>query len=101
MVNVAIYALSARAISLAPKGTSIDAPTLVERALPIGMTVKPFNIIEDWIDVGNVNELARARETYDPSRRPSLHTLRGGSAARGLVALTSCDVASASYARAG
>lgn len=82
-INAAIYVLSDRARELAPSKARLDMPSLIERALPLDMSVSVFPLVESWIDVGSPVELTRARESYDPLARPELDlTCRKASAAQ-------------------
>ncbi|RWX61188.1 hypothetical protein EOA24_30975 [Mesorhizobium sp. M2A.F.Ca.ET.039.01.1.1] len=59
-INVAIYVLSPSVLEHVPAG-KIDMPSLIETLIPLGFRVGAFPLIEDWIDVGTVPELERAR----------------------------------------
>jgi len=61
MINVAIYVLSPNVLPHIPPNTAIDMPTLIESIIPLGYKVGAFPLVEDWIDVGTVPELERAR----------------------------------------
>lgn len=61
-VNSGIYALAPEAVDLVERGRPTTMPAVVERLLADGARVGAFEIDEDWIDVGQREQLARARE---------------------------------------
>jgi dTDP-glucose pyrophosphorylase len=61
-VNAGIYALSPAAVALVRPGDSITMPELVGRLLELGQPVGAFEVEDDWVDVGQREQLARARE---------------------------------------
>jgi dTDP-glucose pyrophosphorylase len=61
-VNTGIYALAPETVALVERGTPITMPALVDRVLSLGRPVGAFEIEDDWIDVGQRDQLARARE---------------------------------------
>ncbi|MEQ9125964.1 MAG: sugar phosphate nucleotidyltransferase [Alphaproteobacteria bacterium] len=71
-INAAIYVLSERARAQAPHGVRMDLPSLIEKVMPLDMRVAAFPLVETWIDVGSPVELQRARDNYEPARRPAL-----------------------------
>ena len=61
LVNAGVYVLAPDLIARVPKATYFPLPTLLEECLERGEKVGVFNIEEDWIDVGQHQELRRAR----------------------------------------
>jgi NDP-sugar pyrophosphorylase family protein len=61
-VNGGIYALEPASVALVPRGTPSTMPELIERLLGEGRPVGAFEIEDDWIDVGQREQLAQARE---------------------------------------
>ncbi|UVK48498.1 NTP transferase domain-containing protein (plasmid) [Mesorhizobium sp. AR07] len=59
-INVAIYVLSPSVLEHVPAG-KVDMPSLIETLIPLGFRVGAFPLIEDWIDVGTLPDLERAR----------------------------------------
>jgi dTDP-glucose pyrophosphorylase len=60
MVNAGIYALSPQAIARIPRDTATTMPALLDRLLADGERVVPFEITEDWIDVGQRQQFEEA-----------------------------------------
>ncbi|NJO33901.1 MAG: NTP transferase domain-containing protein [Rhodospirillales bacterium] len=78
-INVAIYVISPEVLAHVPHGKPIDMPSLIETLLPLGFRVGVFPLVEDWIDVGTMPDLERARLNFDGSkRRGSTHIENGG-----------------------
>jgi dTDP-glucose pyrophosphorylase len=65
-VSAGIYALSPQVLPLVPHGEYFDMPTLLERAVERGYSVRSHPILEYWIDVGRVDDLERARQEFEP-----------------------------------
>jgi NDP-sugar pyrophosphorylase family protein len=61
-VNGGIYAVEPSLLALVPRGVPSTMPALIEGALARGERVAAFEIHDDWIDVGQREQLARARE---------------------------------------
>ena len=61
MINSGIYVLSAKAISMVPKGASYPITDLFGECLTQGIAVGAHIVSDDWIDVGQIDELRRAR----------------------------------------
>ena len=61
-VNGGIYALDPMAIELVPRGEPSTMPALIDRLLADERPVGAFEIEDDWIDVGQRDQLDRARE---------------------------------------
>jgi dTDP-glucose pyrophosphorylase len=60
-VNSGIYALSPDAVARVKRGVALSMPQLIEGLLDDGRPVGAFEIEDDWIDVGQREQLARAR----------------------------------------
>ena len=61
-VNSGIYALEPSAIELVPRGEASTMPGLIERLMVDDQPIGAFEIEDDWIDVGQRDQLDRARE---------------------------------------
>jgi dTDP-glucose pyrophosphorylase len=61
-VNGGIYALEPELLARVPRGAPSTMPALIEGALGRSERVGAFEIQDDWIDVGQREQLARARE---------------------------------------
>jgi dTDP-glucose pyrophosphorylase len=61
-VNSGIYALSPAAVALVDGATRTTMPDLIERILERDEPVGAFEIEDDWIDVGQREQLEQARE---------------------------------------
>jgi dTDP-glucose pyrophosphorylase len=61
-VNTGIYALAPSVVGLVARGTRTSMPELIERVLASGQTVGAFEVEDDWVDVGQREQLTRARE---------------------------------------
>jgi dTDP-glucose pyrophosphorylase len=61
-VNAGIYALQPDLVRRVPAGSASTMPALIDGALARGEPVGAFEIEDDWIDVGQREQLARARE---------------------------------------
>ena len=60
-VNTGMYALAPALVARVPPNERIDMPQLVSAALERGEAVGAFEIEDDWIDVGQRDQLERAR----------------------------------------
>jgi dTDP-glucose pyrophosphorylase len=61
-VNTGIYALEPAILELVERGRPMAMPDLIEAVLERGDPVGAFEVEDDWIDVGQRDQLARARE---------------------------------------
>jgi dTDP-glucose pyrophosphorylase len=61
-VNTGIYALAPHVVSLVAAGEAITMPELIGRVLGRGEPVGAFEVEDDWVDVGQRDQLVRARE---------------------------------------
>ncbi len=60
-INAGIYALDPSVIARIPKGHEVGLPSVLEDCIERGETVRGYEIDEDWIDVGQHEQLRRAR----------------------------------------
>lgn len=63
IINAGLYCLSPKVIDLLEVNTYCDMPTLFMRALDNGMSAKVYPLHESWIDVGNPDDLEKARNS--------------------------------------
>jgi dTDP-glucose pyrophosphorylase len=61
-VNAGIYALEPWVVGLVERGTAVSMPEVIDRVLARGEPVGAFEVEDDWVDVGQRDQLARARE---------------------------------------
>lgn len=61
-VNTGIYALAPHVVAMVPHGEEITMPELIGRVLASGEAVGAFEVQDDWVDVGQRDQLVRARE---------------------------------------
>lgn len=61
-VNTGIYALEPSVVALVEPGTRTSMPDVIERVLAAGDPVGAFEVEDDWVDVGQRDQLMRARE---------------------------------------
>jgi dTDP-glucose pyrophosphorylase len=61
-VSTGIYALEPRAVALVPRDRPSTMPELIERLLAAGERVGGFEVEDDWVDVGQREQLVRVRE---------------------------------------
>jgi dTDP-glucose pyrophosphorylase len=59
--NAGIYVLEPRVVARVPSDVQFPLPALIEQCLADGEPVGAFPVGRDWIDVGRVQELRRAR----------------------------------------
>ena len=64
LVNAGIYVLDPEAISLIPKDERFDIPQLIDEILAIKKEISVFPIREYWIDIGQKDDLARAKGDF-------------------------------------
>ncbi|MFM2151897.1 MAG: hypothetical protein RL199_332, partial [Pseudomonadota bacterium] len=60
-VNAGIYVLSPQVVGRVPPATFLGVPDLVDDCLRRGEAVRGYEIIDDWIDVGQRDQLEAAR----------------------------------------
>lgn len=68
MCNAGIYVLSPQALDLIAPGTACNMTDIITRAITAGKTVSVFPIHEYWTDIGNPNDLERARRQFNEAR---------------------------------
>lgn len=69
LVSAGIYVLAPRALHTLETDEYCDMPTLLARLMDDGQKVGAFEIHEEWIDVGRPEDLERARQAWERSRR--------------------------------
>jgi dTDP-glucose pyrophosphorylase len=62
LVNTGIYIMNPSLLGRIPKGVEYHMPHLLEDSLRRSETVRAFEIVDDWIDVGQRDQLRQARE---------------------------------------
>lgn len=60
-VNTGVYVLSPELTQSVQKGTKIDMPTLLEKAIAAGQNVTMFPVHEYWLDIGRMDDFERAQ----------------------------------------
>jgi len=63
-VNAGIYALEPEILDLIPGDTFIDMPSVFEKLVSKKMETAAFPIREYWLDIGQLEDLERARHEY-------------------------------------
>ncbi len=61
LVSAGIYVLDPLSLTLLERDRYCDMPTLLGQIIEAGRSVGAFTIHEDWIDIGRVEDLERAR----------------------------------------
>jgi dTDP-glucose pyrophosphorylase len=61
-VNTGMYVLEPSVVALVAPGTRTSMPEVIDRVLAAGEPVGVFEVEEDWVDVGQRDQLVRARE---------------------------------------
>jgi dTDP-glucose pyrophosphorylase len=61
LINAGIYTLSPLVIERVPRNQNFPITTLIENSIALGERVGAFRLIEDWIDVGQRDQLHVAR----------------------------------------
>lgn len=69
LVSAGIYILEPLALQTLVADEYCDMPTLLARLMDGGRKVGAFEIHEEWIDVGRPEDLERARQAWERSRR--------------------------------
>lgn len=64
-VSAGIYAFSPEVVSFVPKNYNLDMPGLFHRLLQNNQKVSTFFLHENWLDVGRMHDLERARSEYE------------------------------------
>lgn len=65
LVSAGIYVLEPRALSLLVADEYCDMPTLLGRLMDDDQSVRTFEILDEWIDVGRPEDLERARQAWE------------------------------------
>jgi dTDP-glucose pyrophosphorylase len=65
LVNAGIYVLSPRLVTALPRGRRITVPEILGDAMNRGELVRAFEIDDEWLDVGQRDQLSRARGEED------------------------------------
>lgn len=65
IVNTGIYALTPAALSFLKKNAYCDMPSLFERVIEDGGYASVFPVSDGWMDIGQPDDLARARTPRD------------------------------------
>ena len=63
-VNAAMYVLNPELLADIPKNTCFDMPALFQAAAARGDKLAAFPVHEYWIDIGEHEQLERARQDY-------------------------------------
>jgi dTDP-glucose pyrophosphorylase len=61
LVNTGLYVLDPSLLARVPRGQEFGLPTLLEDCLRRGERVQGFEVVDDWIDVGQRERLLHAR----------------------------------------
>ncbi len=64
LVNAGIYVVSPKALTLVPKDEQFDMPELFDRLIEAGQPTNTFQITEEWIDIGQKEDLDWARRVF-------------------------------------
>jgi NDP-sugar pyrophosphorylase family protein len=67
LVSAGIFVLEPVALSHLVRDEYCDMPTLLSQLIESGRTVGAFQIHEDWIDIGSLDDLERARAATERS----------------------------------
>ena len=68
-INAGIYVLSPRIVKSVKPGTRIDMPTLLEQAMANDEQVSMFPVHEYWLDIGRMEDFARAQVDFESMTR--------------------------------
>jgi len=63
-VNAGIYVLSPSVLELVHKNKHLDMNKLFDQIIETGLTTTAFPLREQWIDIGQMNDLERANKEY-------------------------------------
>lgn len=61
MVNAGIYVIDPALVATVPRDSAISMPELISRAMQTGASIGAWEIEDDWLDVGQHDQLERAR----------------------------------------
>jgi dTDP-glucose pyrophosphorylase len=62
MINAGIYVMLPKVVGWVPRDQAFPVTALIDQAINLGEPVGAFRIAEDWIDVGQKDQLRQARE---------------------------------------
>ena len=65
LCNAGIYMINPEIISMIPRNTEFDMTDLIREVVRKGLPVTTFPIHEYWIDVGEIADLKKARDTLE------------------------------------
>lgn len=65
LCNAGIYVINPEVLSLVPKDTEFDMPDLIRTLVQKGLPITTFPIHEYWIDVGQLQQLNKARNDME------------------------------------
>lgn len=68
LVSMGVYAFSPEALDLIEAGERLDFPDLVLRMLDVGLTVRSEKFDGYWLDIGRVDDFARAQDEFADHR---------------------------------
>lgn len=63
-VNAGIYALSPQAVSLIPRDTFFDMPSLFDQLMQAKRPTSAYPLREYWLDIGRIEEFERAQREW-------------------------------------
>jgi dTDP-glucose pyrophosphorylase/CBS domain-containing protein len=63
-VNAGIYVLSPQAVSMIPRDTFFDMPSLFEQLMQTGWSTAAYPLREYWLDIGRIEEFERAQREW-------------------------------------
>ena len=63
MISAGIYVLKKKCISMLEYDRYCDMPDLIERLLENKFNVQSFEVKDNWIDIGRMSDLERARRS--------------------------------------
>lgn len=61
VINAGIYVIDPEAVAQVPAATEFTMPELIGETMSRGRTVVAYEIVDDWIDVGQKDQLQKAR----------------------------------------
>jgi NDP-sugar pyrophosphorylase family protein len=72
LCNAGIYAISSKVIERVPKSRRYEMTDLISSCTSKQMKVHIFPIYENWTDIGNIDDLERARRKFIDSQEFNL-----------------------------
>ena len=63
-VNAGIYVLNPSLLKLLPEGIAVDMPTVLDNAMEAGDKIGAFPLHEYWLDIGQHDQLEKAKGVY-------------------------------------